>query len=59
MSRVLFDLALKNLNNDLLRMCEEVKKQIRLSIKSLVNKDIELAKQVIKDDDIIDNFYKK
>ena len=30
MSRVLFDLALKNLNNDLLRMCEEVKKHIRL-----------------------------
>lgn len=59
MSRVLFDLALKNLNNDLLRMCEEVKKQIRLSIKSLVNKDIELAKQVIKDDDIIDNFNKE
>lgn len=59
MSRVLFDLALKNLNNDLLRMCEEVKKQIRLSIKSLVNKDIELAKQVIKDDDIIDNLNKE
>lgn len=59
MSRVLFDLALKNLNNDLLRMCEEVKKQIRLSIKSLVNKDIGLAKQVIKDDDIIDNFNKE
>lgn len=59
MPRASFDLALKNLNNDLLKMCEEVKNQIRLSIKSLVNKDVELAKQVIKDDDIIDNLNKE
>lgn len=59
MPRASFDLALKNLNNDLLRMCEEVKNQIRLSIKSLVNKDVELAKQVIKDDDIVDNLNKE
>ncbi len=58
MSRVAFDLALQNLNDELLQMCEEVKKQIRLSIKSLVNKDVELAKQVVKDDDIVDNLNK-
>lgn len=58
MSRVAFDLALQNLNDELLQMCEEVKNQIRLSIKSLVNKDVELAKQVIKDDDIVDNLNK-
>ena len=58
MSRVAFDLALQNLNDELLQMCEEVKNQIRLSIKSLVNKDVELAKQVVKDDDIVDNLNK-
>lgn len=59
MPRASFDLALQNLNNDLLRMCKEVKNQIRLSIKSLVNKDVDLAKQVIKDDDIVDNLNKE
>ena len=58
MSRVAFDLALQNLNDELLQMCEEVKNQIRLSIKSLVNKDVELAKQVVRDDDIVDNLNK-
>ncbi len=59
MPRASLDLALKNLNNDLLRMCDEVKNQIRLSIKSLVNKDVDLARQVIKDDDIVDNLNKE
>ncbi|MDO4535190.1 MAG: phosphate signaling complex protein PhoU [Clostridium perfringens] len=59
MSRIAFDLALQNLNDELLKMCEEVKNQIRLSIKSLVNKDVELAKQVVKGDDIVDNLNKE
>ena len=59
MSRAAFDLALKHLNDELLEMCDHVKSQIRLSIKSLVNKDVELARQVIKDDDIVDNLNKE
>lgn len=58
MSRVALDLALQSLNNELLKMCDEVKKQIRLSIESLGKADINLAKEVIKNDDIVDDFNK-
>lgn len=58
MSRVAFDLALQNLNDELLKMCDEVKNQIRLSIKSLMNKDVALAKEIIKNDDVVDDFNK-
>lgn len=58
MTRNSFDTNLKELHNDLLRMGSIVEKQIHQCIESLVNHDITLADQVIKNDDLVDNLQK-
>jgi len=45
---------LQQLKEDLLKMGRLLEDQINKSIKSLVEKDIEMAREVIKNDDIID-----
>lgn len=59
MTRTGFDAALENLNEDLLRMGSIVEKQIRQSVEALVNKDEELAKQIIENDDLVDNLQRE
>lgn len=55
-SRKTFHAELKELENEMLKMGSIVGESIRKSIESLVNKDFELADQVIADDDIIDDY---
>lgn len=55
MTRQSFDSNLHELHNELLRMGSIVETQIYKCIEALVNQDIELAKAVIEDDDIVDN----
>lgn len=55
MVRYAFDESLENLNLDLVRMASAVEKSIDQSILALKNKDIELAKKVVEEDDIIDD----
>lgn len=59
MTRTGFDIALKELHNDLLRMGSIVEKQIHQCIESLVNKDVELADNIIKNDDLVDELQKE
>jgi len=59
MTRTGFDAALENLNEDLLRMGSIVEKQIRQSVEALVNKDEELAMQIIENDDLVDNLQRE
>ena len=59
MSRKAFDKSLHNMNKAVLRIESKVEKQLRTSVESLEKKDIELAKQVIKEDDQIDNMQKE
>lgn len=58
MTRGSFDTNLQELHNDLLRMGSIVEKQIHQCIESLVNHDIPLAEQVIKNDDLVDDLQK-
>ncbi|KEH97697.1 PhoU family transcriptional regulator [Clostridium botulinum C/D str. BKT12695] len=58
-TRKIFQMELEELNNDLLEMGSVVEQQIYLSIQSLISKDSELAKKVIKNDDLIDETMKK
>lgn len=51
--RLTFDKELAELQNELLRMRELVDQAITLSLKSLAEGDIPLAKQIIEDDDNI------
>ncbi len=55
-SRKSFHTELKNLENEMLKMGSVVGESISKSIEALMNKDLELADQVIKDDDIIDDY---
>lgn len=59
MTRHSFDNHLQVLHNDLLRMGSIVEKQIYLSIKSLVDQDIKIAEEVIKNDDLVDDLQKE
>ena len=59
MTRAGFDTALENLNEDLLRMGSIVEKQVHQCIEALVNKDEELAAQIIKNDDMVDDLQKE
>jgi phosphate transport system protein len=59
MTRTGFDTALENLNEDLLRMGSIVEKQLHQCIDALVNKDGELAAQIIKNDDLVDNLQRE
>lgn len=54
-----FDYALEQLNDDILRMGSIVEKQIHQSIEALVNKDSEIAEQIIANDDLVDNLEKE
>jgi len=55
-SRKSFHTELKDLENEMLKMGSVVGESISKSIEALMNKDLELAEEVIKDDDIIDNY---
>ena len=55
-SRKSFHTELKDLENEMLKMGSVVGESISKSIEALMNKDLELADQVIKDDDIIDDY---
>ncbi|MFA5523060.1 MAG: phosphate signaling complex protein PhoU [Tissierellales bacterium] len=55
MVRYAFDESLESLNLDLVRMASAVEKSIDQSILALKNKDIDLAKKVVEEDDIIDD----
>lgn len=55
-SRKSFHTELKNLEKEMLKMGSVVGESISKSIEALMNKDLELADQVIKGDDIIDNY---
>lgn len=54
-----FDISIKELHNDLLRMGCETEKQIFNAVKALQNQDITLADKVIAEDDVIDNMQKE
>ncbi len=59
MTRGSFDLELHKLHNDLLRMSSIVEKQIYSSITALVNQDEELADEVIREDDLVDDLQRE
>ena len=59
MARSKFDYALGEMHNDVLRMGSVVEKQIHQCIEALVNQDVKIAKQTIKNDDLVDNFQKE
>ncbi|MFA6939401.1 MAG: phosphate signaling complex protein PhoU [Clostridiaceae bacterium] len=54
MTRSSIDTSIEKLRNDLAQMADKTKLQIKNSIDALVNKDGELAEQVILKDDILD-----
>lgn len=58
MTRKAFDKSLHNMHNALLSMGSKVEKQLRTAIESLEKRDVQLAKEVIKEDDKIDNMQK-
>lgn len=57
--RKVFQRELDELNNDLLEMGSIVEKQLYLSVKSLMNNDLQLSEVVIKNDDLIDDSMRK
>lgn len=59
MTRNSFDTSLHELHNELLRMGSIVEKQIYKCIDALVNQNCDLAEQVIKDDDLVDDLQKE
>ncbi len=46
--------AIKKLTGELIHLSAQVEESVKLSIKSLVNRNIEMAAKVIRDDEIID-----
>lgn len=58
MTRKVFDSHLEELHTDLLRMGSFVEKQMYECIEALVNQDIKVAEEIIKNDDIIDGMQK-
>lgn len=59
MLRKNFEASLKDLHNDLIRMGSIVEKQIYNCIEALVKQDVELAKNVIANDDMVDRLEKE
>lgn len=55
MTRQSYKEEVESLRNDLLKMAHLVEKSIIKSVESLANKDIEMARKIIDDDDIIDD----
>ncbi|KOA20509.1 hypothetical protein CLHOM_10970 [Clostridium homopropionicum DSM 5847] len=58
-ARKVFEMELNELHNHILRMGSVVEKQIHLCIKSLAEQNVELAEEVIKNDDIVDKLMKE
>jgi phosphate transport system protein len=58
MTRNSFDTNLHELHNELLRMGSVVEKQIFKCIEALVHQDCNLAEEVMRDDDIVDDLQK-
>lgn len=56
MPRKTFHEELKELRNEILRMGEFVIASVKNAVKALVEGDLELADEVIKDDDVVDNY---
>lgn len=59
MTRGSFDIGLEQVHNDILIMGSIVEKQIFQCIEALVNQDCNLAEEVIKNDDLVDNLEKE
>jgi phosphate transport system protein len=59
MSRNFFDRELNELHIDMIKMGSLVEKSIENTIIALKNHDIELARKVFRDDDLIDDFEQK
>ncbi|WP_368487718.1 phosphate signaling complex protein PhoU [Clostridium sp. BJN0013] len=59
MTRKAFDYALEEMHNDVLRMGSMVEKQIHQCIEALVKQDENLAKETIKNDDLVDDLYRE
>lgn len=59
MTRKSFDLGLAELHDDLLYMGSIVEEQVRESVNSLLNRNMELAQEVIDNDHNVDNLQKK
>lgn len=59
MTRTGFDYALEEMHNDVLRMGSIVEKQIHQCIEALIKHDENLAKETIKNDDLVDDLYKE
>ncbi|WP_125154631.1 phosphate signaling complex protein PhoU [Clostridium rectalis] len=59
MSRSTFDRELYELHNDILRMGSVVEKQIHECIEALIHHDVSLARNIINDDDIVDNMQRE
>jgi phosphate transport system protein len=59
MSRKVFEANLQELHNDLIRMGSIVEKQIHDCIHALVAQDTQMAENIIKDDDIVDDLEKE
>jgi Phosphate uptake regulator len=57
--RKVFEMELIELHNDLLRMGSIVEKQIHQCIKALAEQNMELAEEVINNDDIVDNLMRE
>lgn len=55
-SRKSFHKELKELENEMLKMGSIVGESIQNSIEALIKKDLKLAEQIIKEDDIIDDY---
>lgn len=58
-TRKIFEMELSELHNDLIRMGSIVEKQIHLCIKSLIDQNVDLAEEVIKNDDLVDDLMKE
>lgn len=56
MPRKTFHEELKELRNDIMRMGKFVVASVTRAVKALVEGDLELANEVIKDDDVVDNY---
>jgi len=54
MARKVFDASIQELHNDLIRMGSIVEKQIHDCVDALVTQDTQKAKEIIKNDDIVD-----
>ncbi|MCR5272497.1 MAG: phosphate signaling complex protein PhoU [Lachnospiraceae bacterium] len=57
--RIKFDEQLKNLNNEMISMSAMIEKAIQEAIDALLTQNIKKAKQIMKDDELVDREQKK